>query len=149
MPPPSGSKPASSTPKNKQYKKQFKRKKIAPPPNFNIDSDSSVDITTERNIYESVEDQRQEYVPVAHVEKLVEEAIQKLLHGHEHTSSEEAESTTVSVPVSVPDIVDLSELSSVLHPVNSQQNSKENETNEMGEGPITRSQSKAREEENE
>ena len=73
-----------------------------------------MDITTERHIYESVEDQRQEYVPVAHVEKLVEEAIKKLLHGHEQSSSEEAENnerTMVSVPetmVSVPDIVDLS-----------------------------------------
>ena len=97
MPPPNVSKPSSSTPKTKQSKKQFKRKKIAPPPNFNIDSDSSVDITTERHIYESVEDQRQEYVPVAHVEKLVEEAIKKLLHGHEQSSSEEAENTMVTV----------------------------------------------------
>ena len=45
--------------------------------------------------------------------------------------------------------MDLSELPSVLQPVNSQQNSKENETDETGEGLITRSQSKAREEENE
>ena len=157
VPPPSGSKPASSTPKNKQYKKQFKRKKIAPTPNFNIDSDSSVDITTERHIYESVEDQRQEYVPVAHVEKLVEEAIQKLLHGHVQSSSEEAENTIVSVPASVPEIVDLLEMPPVLQPVISQQNSKEkeknpfeeNETDETGEGPVTRSQSKTRQEKNE
>ena len=140
-----------------------------------MDSSGSSDITVDRHIYESlgeasVENQRQEqYVPVAHVEKMVEEAIKKLLQGGqttivEQSSSEEAENnerTMVSVPetmVSVPDIVDLSavlQLPSVLQPsLNAQQNSKENEANEKGdksmtEGPVTRSQSKSREEENE
>ena len=176
-PPRNGSIPSASTPKAKQSrnKKQFKKKKIVPPPNFIMDSSDSSDITVDKHIYESlgeasVESQRQEqYVPVERVEKMVEDAIRKLLQGGqtttvEQSSSEEAENnerTMVSVPdtiVSVPDIVDLPsllQLPSVLQPIlDAQQNSKEKETNEKGdqsitEGPVTRSQSKSREEENE
>ena len=61
------------------------------------------------------------------------------------------------MPASVPEIVDLLEMPPVLQPVISQQNSKEkennpfeeNETDETGEGPVTRSQSKTRQEKNE
>ena len=135
-----------------------------------MDSSDCSDITMDKHIYESlgeasVENQRQElYVPVEHVEKMVEEAVRKLLQGGktttvEQSSSEEAENnekTMVSVQDnSVPEIVDIMQSPSVLQPLlDAQQKAKEKETNDNGdqsvaEGPVTRSQSKARVEENE
>ena len=172
IPPPRNvSIPSVSTPNAKQSrKKQVKKKKIVPPPNFNMDSSDCSDITIDKHIYESlgeasVENQKQEiYVPVEHVEKMVEKAVRKWLKGGETTtveqsSSEEAENnekTMVSVQDnSVPEIVDIMQSPSVLQPLlDAQQNSKEKETNDNGdksitEGPVTRSQSKSRVEENE
>ena len=168
IPPPVNGPRTQSTPKAKQSRK--KKKKIVPPPNFNMDSSDCSDITIDKHIYESlgeasVENQKQEiYVPVEHVEKMVEKAVRKLLKGGETTtveqsSSEEAENnekTMVSVQDnSVPEIVDIMQSPSVLQPLlDAQQKAKEKETNDNGdqsvaEGPVTRSQSKARVEENE
>ena len=97
-----------------------------------MDSSDCSDITMDKHIYESlgealVENRRQElYVPVEHVEKMVEEAVRKLLQGGqtttvEQSSSEEAENnerTMVLVPDdSVPEIVDPMQLPSVLQPL--------------------------------